>query len=241
MVLLVHTSLSSIGWVSGGPVALIEALQHVLRSYGTLVMPSHSGDLSDPRLWENPPVPESWWQEIRDTMPPFRAEVTPTRSMGRTAELFRTLPDVVRSNHPQVSFSAWGERAVDIVSDHPLEMSMGDRSPLARIYDAGGHVLLLGVGFSRNTSYHLAEYRADYATKERVLLGAPVLADGHRRWKTYTDINYTADDFETIGKAMIKSDRRLVRTGRIGEADSMLFPQVQAVDFAAKWMHTHRR
>ena len=241
MLLLVHASLSSIGWVSGGPVALIQALQDVVRSYGTLVMPTHSGDLSDPKLWENPPVPESWWQEIRDTMPPFRAEVTPTRTMGRTAELFRTLPDVVRSSHPQVSFAAWGERAVEIVSDHSLEMSMGEGSPLARVYAAGGYVLLLGVGFDRNTSFHLAEYRSDYATKERVVLGAPILVDGHRRWKTFTDINYDADDFGQIGKALIKSDRRLVRTGRVGLAESMLFPQVDAVDFAVKWMHTHRR
>ena len=48
MVLLVHTSLSKIGWINGGAVTLILALQEVLTKEGTLIMPSHSADLSDP-------------------------------------------------------------------------------------------------------------------------------------------------------------------------------------------------
>ena len=112
---------------------------------------------------------------------------------------------------------------------------------LARIYDADGQVLLLGVGFGSNTSIHLAEYRANFASKERVTLGAPVVVDGHRRWKNFTDINYNSDDFAELGKAFARSHKQSVRTGRVGEATATLMLQRELVDFAARWMHTHRR
>jgi aminoglycoside 3-N-acetyltransferase len=240
-VVIVHTSLSRMRWVCGGPVAVITALEEQVRSWGTIVMPAHSGDLSDPELWENPPVPRSWWQSIRDTMPAFDPETTPTRALGRTPELFRTHPGVVRSRHPHVSFSAWGERAVELVSDHSLEFGLGEGSPLARLYDADAQVLLLGAGFDANTSFHLAEYRSEYPGKDRVILGAPILVDGHRRWKTFTDINYRSDDFEEIGRAFLKRHKQAIRAGRVGHAQSHLFPQRLAVDFAARWMKNHRR
>ncbi len=240
-VLIVHSSLSSLGWVCGGAIAVIYALEDALGERGTIVMPSHSGDLSDPKDWVNPPVPESWWQTIRNTMPAYDPRLTTTRGMGRIAETFRTKEDVLRSNHPQVSFSAKGLYARDITANHSLINSLGENSPLAKIYDLDGWVLLLGVGHDSNTSIHLAEYRWNKPNKKKIQSGAPIIENNKRIWKTFEDIDFNDDDFIDIGVDFSKEEGNRIIKGKVGCADALLFSQRAIVDFATNWMNKNRK
>ena len=77
MIVIVHSSLRSIGWVSGGPVAVVQALMDVVTPTGTIVMPTQTGNYSDPANWHHPAVPQSWWDIIYESMPAFQPKLRP--------------------------------------------------------------------------------------------------------------------------------------------------------------------
>lgn len=238
--LFVHSSLSSLGWVAGSAQAVVLALQAAVGAEGTLVMPTHSTSLSEPSQWQHPPVPEGWWQTIRDETPAFDPRLTPSRGMGRIPETFRSGAGVLRSDHPQASAAAWGREARFVTEDHALDSGVGDQSPMGRVYDLDGWVLLLGVGHERNTSLHLSEYRADFPSKKLSAQGAPVLVDGERRWIEFEDLDWDETDFPQIGAAF-ESETAEVFVNVVARAESRLMRQRPLVDFGVSWMEQNRR
>ena len=232
-VLVVHSSFRAIGRTVGGPDVVVRALLDALGPSGTLVVPTHTTGLSDPSTWQHPPAPPEEWSLIRAEMPPYDALTTPSHFMGVIAECVRTWPGARRSGHPLVSFCALGAKSDAVVAGHRLDMSLGDGSPLARLYDLDADILLLGVGHDSNTSLHLGEYRAPGAT--RITTAAP-LPD--RGWVEMADIETREDLFRELGDAV---DREVgTARGRVGDAACRLLPQRAAVDAATRWFTTRR-
>lgn len=240
MTLIVHSSLSKLGYVVSGAHSVILALETAIGESGTLVMPTFSTELSDPAEWHHPPVPREWWDTIRENMPAYDPDLTTTREMGIIPETFRKQTGALRSEHPKLSFAARGPQAEFIITPHTLTPSLGEQSPLARIYDLDGWVLLLGVGHGNNTSLHLAEARANFSNKKTHPEGSPMLVDGARAWVEYEDMDWDEGDFERLGEDLAR-ETQIETVGRVAGAVARLIPQRRLVDFGLKWLEQNRR
>ena len=234
---IVHSAMSKLGWVCGREAALIRALLRAVGPFGTVVMPAHSGDNSEPSLWSNPPVPEAWFPVIRANMPAYNRRVTATRGIGRVAEAFRTWPGTRRSAHPHVSWAMRGPFAAWRLRGHAFSKPcFGMGSPLGRLYRRNARTLLIGVGYDRCTSLHMAEALCETTPKETV--GAAVRVLGRSRWVSREEIQMDSDRFPQIGEAFAKNGG-VVTTGKIGLAECKLVAIKPLVDFGVKWLREH--
>lgn len=229
--MLVHASLSAVGWVVGGAPTVIRALLGVLGAQGTLAMPAATPLCGDPEHWSDPNVPREWLPEVRAHLPTFDRDTTPT-TMGAIAETFRTWPGTLRSDHPLESVCAHGPAAAEITADHRLEFSEGPGTPFGRLNELGCRVLLLGVGFNRCTALHLAETLSDRRRVSTVRF--PMVRNGTRRW---LEVPNVADDHDThfpiIGNRYLSTGRP--RQGTVGSAPAILFSMPDLVRFASEY------
>ena len=236
---MVHCSLSSLGFVCGGAQTVIEALMDTVTDSGTIMMPAQSWKNLDPASGVHWEEPEAWWPIIRENWPAYDKRITPTNTMGAVAEMFRLWPGTLRSDHPARSVAAWGKYAQFLTEHHDLSNIFGDGSPIGRLYELDGYVLLVGVGYNKNTSLHLADARADYPGKHTVKESSAILETGKRVWKTYETLYVDGEDFEEIGRAFESEDR--VQKAILGNGAVRLMRQRELVDFAVRWIESNRK
>ena len=232
-IVLVHSSMSKLGWVCGDEITVVQALLDVVGKEGTIVMPAYTGGNTNPDAWSHPPVPETWREPIRRTMPGFNVNNTPSRGMGKIAECFRNYDGTVRSNHPQVSFCANGKYKNEIVEKHDLSYALGMNSPLGKLYELNSKVLLLGVGYSNCTCMHMAETLVDNPNITRS--GASIDIGGVNQWIWFNDIDYNSDCFDEIGQLYEKKNKDIVY-GKIGGANCRVLNLKSIVNFTKDFL-----
>ena len=208
MMLMVHSSLSQIGHVAGGPDTVVDALLEVLGKTGTLVMPSfnHCEALV------------------------FNPMTTPTKN-GAIPDAMWRRPDAARSLHPSHPVTAIGPEAEALCRGHLEAGIWGADSPIGRLVRSGGHILCLGVGQTSSSAYHVAELSMgggcldQFARVERVVRPDGTVREA--RGVAWRDGSCPAP-VAKLGEAL---DRRgLRRHGTVGRADATL---VKAFDLWA--------
>jgi len=236
--IMLHASVKAIGWVVGGPDVVIRALLDVLGEEGTLMM--YVG-------WEDSPYnlakwSKEWQKAYLEECPPFNPATSRAhRKWSILTEYLRTWPGAHRSSNPEASCAAVGAKAKWLTEDHPLQYGYGPCSPLAKLCEADGKVLLLGAPFSAITLLHYAEHLARIPNKLVVRYKMPILQDGKRVWVDVEEFDTcgdvlpdVAEYFEAIPREFLASGKG--RSGKIGEAQSYLFDAAEFVDFAVQWL-----
>ena len=97
---------------------------------------------------------------------------------------------------------------------------------------------MIGVGYDKNTSLHLADVRAEYPGKHTVIENSAILLDGQRVWKSYETLAVDGEDFTEIGEAFEKTGK--VRHVPLGNGMLSMMSQRALVDFAVKWIGGNR-
>ena len=205
MDLMVHSSLSAIGYVEGGADTVVEALLSTIGKRGTLMMPSFNHRAA----------------QVYNSM------TTPTTN-GAIPDVLWRRAEAARSDHPTHAVAAIGPRAAAYCRDHWATGIWAEDSPIGRLIHGGGYILTLGVTHYTSTAYHVAEMSVPcrcidpYGNVDRV-----VQPDG-----SVEDVKGLAFRSETCPVSIHKLDetldrRKLQRRGKVGGAEAEF---VKAID-----------
>lgn len=241
-VLMVHASLRAIGPVEGRAAGLVAALDAAVGPEGTLLMTLGA---EDEWSWVND-HPEDLRADFLADAEPFDPLTTPAHAeIGALAEVFRTTPGTLVSNHPEGRFGARGRLARELTSGVPWDDYYGPGSPLERFIDAGGRVLRLGADENTVTLLHFAEYLAHVPEKRRVRRHRKVIGAAGPEIRVVECLDDTLGIVDWHGEdyfALILRDYLAshdVPRGQVGGAESTLIPARELVQFGARWMGTH--
>lgn len=193
---VVHSSLSSLGYVEGGASTVVDALLEAVGTGGTVMVPTFTAPSA-----QNPFDPAETASET-----------------GAITEELRGHPEAHRSVHPTHSVAAVGPDAEELVADHGYMESLGPDSPMGRLVAGGGKILLLGVDHTTNSTIHVAEKLAGVPYRDQTTEAA-VRVDGDREAVTANSAHCSLG-FEKVVPILDHTD--IVSRGRVGEADTRL-------------------
>ncbi len=237
---MVHAGMRAIGPLLDGPDALIAAIGDVIGAHGTLMVATDWEAAYDDELLDaDGRVPATWKPHI----PPFDpATSRAMRDNGAIAEFVRTTPGARRSANPNCSVAALGARAAWLTDNQPLDYGYGPGSPLAKLAEIQGRVLMIGAPWETMTLLHHAEHMADVPEKRVVRLEVPHRSDSGTIWRMTEEyegaeaiIAGLPDDyFAQVVADFVATGAGL--QGKVGAADALLVSASPILAFAINWL-----
>lgn len=205
--LLMHSSLSSLGYVEGGADTVIDTLLSLL-SEGTLLMPTLS------------------YVSVTPEQSEFSSRETKS-CVGCIGETFRKREGVIRSLHPTHSVAGTGRLARELLLKHKeSDTPVGEFSPFALLPKVKGKILMLGCGLRPNTSMHGVEEKSvpPYLFAKESVAYTLIDEKGEKTEKTYRvhGFNGVIQRYDRLSELMvIPSGKVLSATAYLIDAEEM--------------------
>ena len=205
--MMVHSSLRSIGHVDGGAETVVDALLDALGPEGTLVVPTFTDDAAK-----------------RGADFVFDPLNTPSLA-GAISEAARRRTGARRSLHHWHSVGAIGPLAETVATEVGASPWQPD-GPMPKIIDLGGLFLLLGVPYQRLTLVHLMEWENGVPYRPGLQVELPMRrSDGSVvplvNLECPPNRPFAGNDFNRLGQRM--EDANVVKIGQVGNAVARLF------------------
>jgi aminoglycoside 3-N-acetyltransferase len=220
--LVVHSSLRSLGHVEGGAAAVVEALRMATAPGGAVFFPALSFRGSVTVF-----LRETKTVDLRE-MPSMNGAIP--RAAGAR-------PDALRSLHPTHSVIGVGDRAGEFLANlQSGQGPCGADSPFHTIALAGGKIGLIGVGNGCNTTLHcVEEFAAPYIFNGEVFEAHVIGMDG--READITVRGYTTDtprDFAAIEPRLLAEG--IMKIHPLAGAELRLLDGQRVVEEVTDWV-----
>ena len=236
---MVHAAMSKVGPLLNGPDALSNAILDVVGADGTMLVYTGWDSVHDDLLDDEGRVLPEW----RDHVPGFDQQASrAVRMNGIIAEFVRTMPGARRSANPGASVAAVGKLAAWITADHLLDYGFGENTPLSKLVEVGGRVLMVGAPWDTMTLIHHADHLAEIAGKQRIRIEVPLASTNGTEWRFIEEFE-TGDPIhedlpdnyiEQIVIAYVEGGGG--SQGTIGAAPSLLVDARPILAFAIQWL-----
>jgi len=220
--LLVHSSLSSFGYVEGGANTVIDALIEAVGFEGTVLVPTLTGsaELSP----QNPPV--------------FDVLATPCWT-GKIPESFRSRKNARRSYHPTHSVAGIGADVETLIKNHYEDITpCGIKSPYYKLGELGGYILLIGVGLDVSTAFHTVEELAevDYHLQKEMTDCVVIKEDNMRMIVRNYLHSYLGPERNFPIMEEIFREKGIMKHIQIGNALIRIFPTKESIEITLEYL-----
>ncbi len=236
---LAHGALGALDPTIDGPDTVIGGLLDAVSPGGTVLAYTDWNAPYAEELDDAGRVPEA----LRPHVPPFDpGSSRAMRENGVLPEFLRTTPGACRSAGAGASFAALGAEAAWFTADQPLDYGYGPGSPLAKLVERGGKVVLIGAPWDSMTLLHHAEHLADLPGKRVVRHEVPFRTAGGVTWRRIEEFDtahpvvdaFAEDYFATVVGDFVAAGGG--REGQVGNAPSLVVDAAPMCAFAVAWM-----